>query len=161
MLAIVTRTLVLSLLLMWMFTSEDSCCDRRNKGRIPGRLEAYVVLGTGRPPKCVKANPEQSPREGKVNVDIPLWLRAVFYDDLNKPINGRQIFLDVIDPLGDAPSADQHITITPPVAITDQRGFNETVITVRSSTPGVYRVRATYEDKKTKAVSYSPPLLIK
>ncbi len=160
MLGSISKIFALTLLLMWSILSEESCCGRRNKGRIPGRLEVYVVMGVGKPPKCVVANPEQSPREGKVNQEINIWFRAVFYDALNKPIPGRQILLDVIDSFGNT-IAPKDVVVTPEVVTTNDKGFNETTIRFRSAIPGVFRIRAIYDDKSTKGVSYGPSLLIK
>ena len=137
------------------------CCEWKNRGFVPGRLEAYVVVGIGELPKdeCIPAKEKLDMLvERPMNADMKVWLRAVFFDELNRPIDGRVIDLEIVDVTGATSPETQQISVTPNVVRTNARGFNESEIIVNSRTFGIFRMKASYADKNGRASSYSAPI---
>ena len=140
------------------------CCEWKNRGFVPGRLEAHVVIGIGELPKdeCIPAKEKLNMLvERPMNADAKVWVRAVFFDELNRPIEGRVIDLEIVDATGATSAQTQQISVMPNSVRTNARGFNESEIKVNSPTFGIFRIKANYDDKNGRASSYSAPIYFK
>lgn len=135
------------------------CCALRTRGRIPDRLEAYVILGFDEPPCCPRRPQPFVGRQIKPGEPLKGWARAVRFDRLRAPLPGRAVRLDVVDPFG-KPVGSDTAELSPSEVRTAANGFNFEPIVFRSGTRGEYLIRATYADKGASTFSYSAPILV-
>lgn len=136
----------------------SKCCRVDKHLRVTDKLEAVVIVGFDKPPKCVQPPPPFTGRQAQVNNPIPVWVRAVRFDQIKKPLSGRKVELDVVDPFG-RELPDSPVIIDPAEIETLESGFNARPITITCKVPyGEYIVRASYADKSTTSVSYSAHL---
>ena len=128
------------------------------KDRVVDKLEAYVIVGFHQPPRHPKPKSSHSQMISP-GESLPVWFREVFRNDLRKPIAGRSILLDIVDEGGvPVSSADAYLSAT--LVVTADDGFNALPIFFKGMRPNVYIIRATYDDKRTRSVSYSAPIIV-
>ena len=151
--------IILSITLALMAAGSSKCCRMDRNLRVTDKLEAVVVIGFDKPPKCVQPPPPFTGRQGRVNSPVPLWVRAIRFDDIQKPLSGRTVDLDVLDAFGHQ-LTNSEVVIEPSRIRTSEAGFNSQPVTITCKVPhGEYIVRASYPDKATTSVSYSAHLL--
>ena len=142
-------------LLLW----RPACCKLDKHMRVVDKLEAVVIVGFDKPPECVQPPSPSTGREANVGTPTEVWVRAVRFDQVLKPLTGRRVQLEVVDVFGKLAPASQ-VSISPGEVTTSATGFNDLPISITCNTaPGEYRIRVTYDDKQTKSNSYSSPLL--
>ena len=90
----------------------------------------------------------------KLGASLHLYLREVFYNELNKGVSGRMISLRVVDATGDPVEG---VSLQPSVVTTDTKGFG-TPIVISSNAQGVFLIEARFLDKRAQNVSYSMPI---
>lgn len=150
---------IVCMVLMLTAVGSSKCCRMDRHLRVTDKLEAVVVVGFDKPPKCVQPPPPFTGRQGRVDTPVPLWIRAVRFDEIQKPLGGRRVQLDVVDAFGHE-IKNSEVLIEPDHVDTLDSGFNQQPVTITCKAPyGEYIVRASYADKATTSVSYSAHLL--
>ncbi len=140
-------------LMLW----RTDCCKLDKHMRVVDKLEAVVIVGFDKPPKCVQPPHPYTGRQGLIGNPVPVWIRAVRFDDVVKPLSGRMVQLDVVDVFGR--SVPGEVSISQSRVATNKSGFNADPLSLTCNTNGEYLIRAVYDDKRTKSVSYSAPVL--
>lgn len=133
----------------------DKRCCLTHPIIITDRLETYVHASYG---QCAATgvgyrDSYYSHPSGQIDV----WLLAVSAVNTSVPICEKDISLDVVDSFG---LPVEGPTVVPAKVTSNRCGRNDQRITIHlNRTPGVFRVRCKYEDKKVEAIGYGPPII--
>ena len=132
------------------------CCQEPLVRRlIVDKLECYVKIGFWKPPKNIVLG-GNLPAYVKPAEVVPLWIKAMYKDRLDKPVPGRQIELSVVDTFGRDVSLPK---VEPALVITSTDGFVKDQVNFSPGGEiGVFRIRSTYSDYQTTSVGYSPAI---
>jgi hypothetical protein len=151
------RTWLISLLLGAPTCILSGCCWGRTA--VVDKLETVALIGFGEPP-CHPCPGKALALEVKPNEAGEVWLRLVYQNKIHRPVALRELKLRIIDTDGTEiqPGVAE---IEPLIVHSSANGFNHEPIRIKIKIPGVYRVRATYADKRAESFSYSPPIIVK
>lgn len=149
-------TSLICILVGLVWSPPTLCCCK--KALAFDKLESIVYIAAFKKPKkfCAKS---QRPVYLEPGETMDVWLRHVFVPELTKGIPDRTIRLDATDSSGDDVPASS-IRVEPLSVQTDTEGFNDTPIHITAIKPGVYRVRASYFDKRAQSASFGPPIIV-
>ncbi len=105
------------------------------------------------------------PREGTPQLIGPseplkVWVRAVYRDHVNLPVQDTTISLGLVDSFGtDIPIDGRDFSISPQEITTMTNGYSVPIVFLTSQ-QGHYRIKASYRDKNSQGVSYGPLLIV-
>lgn len=133
------------------------CCTHRLRSFRPVRdhLNAYVLIGVQPLPKCLTPPDQRIAVEVGIGERQAIWVRAVLRDDLRSGLTGLPVSLRAIDEFGDDVDAE----ITPNDVSTGSDGFAVGAISFMAKAAGVYRIVATFPDRRMTSTSFSQPLI--
>jgi hypothetical protein len=131
----------------------------------PNKIENDVIIGFGTPPAYLRntvANRgiyelrrEQYLPSFRNGQKISFWCLAT-RSRLSVPAEGLQMSFELVDATGRT-CLDEELSAE---VVTGPDGYNKSEVSARISKTNVYRLKATYRDKNTTSVSYSPNFLV-
>ena len=141
-------------------------CGFNRLPQLPNIIESYVIVGLDRYPKC--ASPfgvSEFNRELSKGRPLAVWVKSIFNSDYGKTFPNMKLKLSIVDSLGrileegkDFQKGD--ITLNPQEIITNNEGVYYGLIAFQSNIIGTYRIRADFDDKRQKAFSLSPNIIV-
>jgi hypothetical protein len=145
------------------FRNPQLQCQRRANrfGTVTDAFERYVIVGYDNRLCCPIPGKAGPPRIISPGTPITVWVRAVYRDAVNKPANGVDVTISLVDSFGaNVDLAQQDILVEPRMVRTGQDGYYFGSIVVLPRKPGHFRVKASYRDKEADAYSYGPSLIV-
>jgi hypothetical protein len=144
--------------------SEFQCAIRAKQfGKVPDGIEKYILVGYGDKPACPLPN-EATAVQVRLGDPTSIWVRAVYYDQLNKPAADTEVVLDAVTATGQSvPIIAPTFMLNPVKVQTDAktfRGFYGGAIIFVAGKQDVYRIRATYLDKGLARASLGPLIIV-
>lgn len=147
--------LYVSLLASTAISSMSACCCRCLP--VSDKLESYAVVGFSDAPKTVVRS-HRVPAETQPFEPVEVWVYLCFYNQQHQPIVGREVRLTVVDAHGDPAN---ELELRPAIVTSNDKGLNDAkVVFDPKGKVGVFRVRAEYDDKRARAIGYSPPITV-
>jgi hypothetical protein len=135
------------------------CCCWKTRGTIPDHISTYVIVGLGEREECPGPRKDNSGYVLGVDQHLSIWARSVYYNKLNLPVSDVPITFEVIDAFGDrieSPPA----AVTPMGVLTNNDGFSFEDANFSATVAGVYRIKATYPDRRGSTISLSIPIIV-